>query len=134
MPVLDTDGMFGQADIFPEQVQEAFRGSATIKGLPRREDIQNVVVIGMGGSGISGDVLQAIASPLLPVPVTVVKGYECPQLRGRGVPRLRRLVLGGHRGDGRGGLGRRPGRGQDGGHSGRGRACPPGRGVGGTRA
>ncbi len=78
MPVLDTDGMFGQADIFPEQVQEAFRGSATIKGLPRREDIQNVVVIGMGGSGISGDVLQAIASPLLPVPVTVVKGYECP--------------------------------------------------------
>ncbi|MGP8207250.1 MAG: SIS domain-containing protein [Acidimicrobiales bacterium] len=78
MPVLDTDGMFGQAEIFPEQVQEAFRGSAAITGLPRREDIQNVVVIGMGGSGISGDVLQAIASPLLPVPVTVVKGYECP--------------------------------------------------------
>ena len=78
MPLLDKDGMFGQAEMFPEQVQEAFRGSATITGLPRREDIQNVVVIGMGGSGISGDVLQAIASPLLPVPVTVVKGYECP--------------------------------------------------------
>ena len=37
-----------------------------------------MVVIGMGGSGISGDVLHAIGSPLLPVPVTVVKGYECP--------------------------------------------------------
>ena len=78
MPVLDSDGMFGQAEVFPEQVQQAFRGSATISGLPRREDIANVVVIGMGGSGISGDVLAAIASPLLPVPVTVVKGYECP--------------------------------------------------------
>jgi glucose/mannose-6-phosphate isomerase len=78
VPVLDTDGMFAQAEIFPEQVQQAFRGSATISGLPRREDIENVVVIGMGGSGISGDVLQAIASPLLPLPVTVVKGYECP--------------------------------------------------------
>jgi glucose/mannose-6-phosphate isomerase len=70
--------MFDQAEAFPEQVQQAFRSSATITGLPRREDIENVVVIGMGGSGISGDVLQAIASPLLPVPVTVVKGYECP--------------------------------------------------------
>ena len=37
-----------------------------------------MVVVGMGGSGIAGDVLHAVASPLLPVPVTVVKGYECP--------------------------------------------------------
>jgi len=36
----------------------------------------------MGGSGIAGDVLAAIGAPLLAVPVTVVKGYECPNFVG----------------------------------------------------
>jgi glucose/mannose-6-phosphate isomerase len=74
--------MFELAEAFPEQVAQAFRDSSTISGLPNREEIENVVVIGMGGSGISGDVLQAVAAPLLPVPVTVVKGYECPHFVG----------------------------------------------------
>jgi glucose/mannose-6-phosphate isomerase len=78
MPVLDTDGMFELAAGLPEQVEKAFRDCRSVSGLPRREDIESVVVIGMGGSGIAGDVLQAVASPLLPVPVTVVKNYECP--------------------------------------------------------
>ncbi|MGH9106492.1 MAG: bifunctional phosphoglucose/phosphomannose isomerase [Acidimicrobiales bacterium] len=78
MPLLDTDGMFEHAAHFPDQVEQAFNQCGSISGLPRREDIENVVVIGMGGSGIAGNVLQAVASPLLPVPVTVVKHYECP--------------------------------------------------------
>jgi glucose/mannose-6-phosphate isomerase len=78
VPVLDTGGLFDLTEAYPEQLEQAFRDCSTISGLPRREDIQNVVVLGMGGSGMAGDVLQAVASPLLPVPVTVVKGYECP--------------------------------------------------------
>jgi glucose/mannose-6-phosphate isomerase len=78
MPLVDTDGMFGYAAGFPEQVEQAFAEASSLSGLPNREDIENVVVIGMGGSGIAGDVLQAVCSPLLPVPVTVVKQYECP--------------------------------------------------------
>src|ERR1700689_2603640 len=78
MSIIDTDGMFQHAAGFPEQVEQAFAGCSSISGLPKREDIENVVVIGMGGSGIAGDVLQAVCSPLLPVPVTVVKQYECP--------------------------------------------------------
>ncbi len=78
MPLIDSDGMFDLAEGFPEQVERAFRDCASVTGLPRREDIESVVVVGMGGSGIAGDVLHAVASPLLPVPVTVVKGYECP--------------------------------------------------------
>lgn len=78
MPVLDTDGMFELAAGFPEQVERAFEASRQITGLPQREEVGNVVVVGMGGSGIAGDVLQAVAAPLLPVPVTVVKHYECP--------------------------------------------------------
>ncbi|HUB69862.1 MAG TPA: bifunctional phosphoglucose/phosphomannose isomerase [Acidimicrobiales bacterium] len=78
MAVIDSDGMFDHAARFPEQVEEAFERSQSVTGLPAREDIENVVVIGMGGSGIAGDVLAAVASPLLPVPVSVVKNYECP--------------------------------------------------------
>ena len=78
MPLVDTDGMFDLAEAFPEQVEQALLDCASVTGLPRREDIESVVVVGMGGSGIAGDVLHAVASPLLPVPVTVVKGYECP--------------------------------------------------------
>jgi len=82
VPVLDTDGMFQLAAGFPEQVEQALRDCSTVSGLPKREEIENVVVIGMGGSGICGDVLRAVASPLLPVPVTVVKSYECPHFVG----------------------------------------------------
>ena len=46
--------------------------------------VERVVICGMGGSGISGDVLAAVAAPVLPVPVTVVKGYELPAFAGPG--------------------------------------------------
>ena len=50
-------------------------------------------MLGMGGSGVAGDVLAAVAGPFMPVPVTVVKGYEAPVVRRRGHPVLRHLVL-----------------------------------------
>ncbi len=78
MPLIDTDGMFELAAGFPEQVEQSYKAALSVPGLPQREEVSNVVVIGMGGSGIAGDVLQAVASPLSPVPVTVVKHYECP--------------------------------------------------------
>ena len=75
MPLVDSDHMFEHAARFPEQVEQAWADVRSISGLPGREEIESVVVIGMGGSGIAGDVLAAVASPLMPVPVTVVKGY-----------------------------------------------------------
>ena len=38
----------------------------------------------MGGSGFAGDVLAAAAAPFMPVPVTVVKGYQPPDYVGTG--------------------------------------------------
>lgn len=46
------------------------------------DQIDNVVVCGMGGSGVSGDVLAAVGAPVMRVPVTVVKGYELPMFVG----------------------------------------------------
>lgn len=77
-PVLDTLGMFDAAAALPEQVETAVALSDSITGLPEREEIENVVVLGMGGSGIAGDILTAVAGPFMPVPVVVVKGYTPP--------------------------------------------------------
>lgn len=75
---LDTQDMFGATAGLPEQVERAAKEARGIDGLPNRGDIENVVVLGMGGSGIAGDVLMATAAPLMPVPVVVVKNYMPP--------------------------------------------------------
>jgi glucose/mannose-6-phosphate isomerase len=68
----------------PEQVEEAVSAVRGLTDLPGHERVENVVVLGMGGSGIAGDVLVAAAAPFMPVPVTVVKGYEPPDFVGPG--------------------------------------------------
>ena len=83
-PLLDTVGMFDLAAALPEQVAAAAELGAGVDGLPEREAIDHVVVLGMGGSGVAGDVLAAVAGPFMPVPVTVTKGYEAPPSVGEG--------------------------------------------------
>jgi glucose/mannose-6-phosphate isomerase len=75
---LDTLGMFAATANLPEQVAEAAHRARGLGGLRDPAAIEQVVVIGMGGSGIAGDVVAAIAAPMLAVPVIVVKSYECP--------------------------------------------------------
>ena len=80
--VLDTEGMFSAATGLPEQVFDAAERARGLEGLPERDRIENVVVLGMGGSGIAGELLAATAGPFLPVPVIVSKGYELPAFVG----------------------------------------------------
>ncbi len=84
MAVLDTVGMFGFTEALPEQIEGAVARARGLDGLPALEDVEHVVVLGMGGSGVSGDILAAVAGPQLPVPVMVVKSYECPAFVGDG--------------------------------------------------
>ncbi len=82
--LLDTVGMFDLAAALPEQVAAAATLGQEVDGLPDRESIEQVVVLGMGGSGVAGDVVAAVAGPFMPVQVTVVKGYEAPTSIGEG--------------------------------------------------
>jgi glucose/mannose-6-phosphate isomerase len=68
----------------PEQVEDAVAAVDGLEGLPDRATIENVVVLGMGGSGIAGDVMTSLAGPFMPVPVVVTKGYEPPNFVGPG--------------------------------------------------
>ncbi len=81
-PVIDSQRMFDSAAGLPEQVFDAAVAARGLEGLPERHRIENVVVLGMGGSGMAGDVLAATAGPFLPVPVVVSKGYELPAFVG----------------------------------------------------
>jgi glucose/mannose-6-phosphate isomerase len=82
--ILDSVGMLDLAAALPEQVAAAATMAAGVEGLPRHEDIENVLVLGMGGSGMGGDIMAAIAGPFMSVPITVVKGYETPSFVGPG--------------------------------------------------
>ena len=69
----------------PEQLaktHEAAAAALTAEELPAPEDIRNIVVMGMGGSGIAGDVLASVANGTLAVPVTVMKQYRTPAFVG----------------------------------------------------
>jgi glucose/mannose-6-phosphate isomerase len=84
LPVLDSLGMFAAAAALPEQVSDAAGAARGLEGLPDREYVEQVVVLGMGGSGIAGDLMMAVAGPFLPVPVVVVKSYDLPDFVGPG--------------------------------------------------
>lgn len=47
--------------------------AAVVEGRPRA-----LVVTGMGGSGIAGDVVAAVAGPTCPVPISANRGYRLP--------------------------------------------------------
>jgi len=53
--------------------REAGLDRVTDGGRPRA-----IVVVGMGGSGIAGDVLAAVAGAACPVPIVVHRGYSLP--------------------------------------------------------
>lgn len=82
--VLDSLDMFGAAAGLPEQVAGSVEAARGLDGLPDRAYVENVVVLGMGGSGIAGDVMVAVAGPFVPVPIVVVKSYVLPDFVGQG--------------------------------------------------
>jgi glucose/mannose-6-phosphate isomerase len=63
-----------------EQAGEAIRAT----DLPDPERVRNIVMLGMGGSGIAGDVFASVTNGMVPVPVTVLKQYRTPRFVGPG--------------------------------------------------
>jgi glucose/mannose-6-phosphate isomerase len=64
----------------PEQLAAAHEvaGKVPASALPDAARFDRIVTLGMGGSGIAGNVVQAVGTATLPVPVTVLKHYRTP--------------------------------------------------------
>jgi glucose/mannose-6-phosphate isomerase len=81
---LDSEDVLGAAERFAEQCREAWAIGRAARDLPDGAGVESVVVFGMGGSGISGDVVQALVEPRLAVPWRTIKGYgPIPEWVGR---------------------------------------------------
>ncbi|GAA4091180.1 bifunctional phosphoglucose/phosphomannose isomerase [Actinomadura miaoliensis] len=76
----DPGGMLRQVASSAAQIREARRLAveAGVARLAEEGRPRAVVVTGMGGSGISGDVLAAVCGTGCPVPVVTVRGYRLP--------------------------------------------------------
>src|SRR5436305_6221175 len=68
----------------PEQLAAAYESGGKLHAdrFPSAYGIANIVVLGMGGSGISGDVVAAAFNDELPVPVIVLKQMRAPAFVG----------------------------------------------------
>jgi len=81
---LDSEDVLGAVERFADQCHEAWTIGRAATGLPDATGVDSIVVLGMGGSGISGDVTQAVVEPRLPIPFRVIKSYgPLPEWVGR---------------------------------------------------
>jgi glucose/mannose-6-phosphate isomerase len=79
---LDPEGLLGRIGGLPEQCREAWQRASGF-GLPKGHgEVDQVVVTGMGGSGIGGDILRALAELESPMTVSVCRGYDLPAFVG----------------------------------------------------
>lgn len=75
---LDPGGMYDAIRSFPQQLREGRERAAGVDPQIDLQDVRCVVVTGMGGSAIAGDLLAALASSSAAVPVVVSRAYSLP--------------------------------------------------------
>lgn len=84
LAALDSENVLGAVEDFAAQCRRAWDIGRDATGLPSGDGIDSVVVLGMGGSGVSGDVVASIVEPRFPLPFRVIKSYgPLPEWVGR---------------------------------------------------
>jgi glucose/mannose-6-phosphate isomerase len=68
---------------FPSQMHEALKLSERFPVKPMNERIENVLVSGLGGSGIGGNLVKELVESQLKVPFVVNKSYFLPAFTGQ---------------------------------------------------
>ncbi|MGB2788909.1 MAG: bifunctional phosphoglucose/phosphomannose isomerase [Dokdonella sp.] len=76
---MDSINFLGMTHSFPEQFQEALDKAQLVDvSAIDGSAITSIIVLGMGGSGVSGDIVSATLSATCAIPVYVSKNYELP--------------------------------------------------------
>jgi len=74
----DKSGMLDHLHKFPEQCQKAWEKVLKLELPPEYIKISNVVIVGMGGSAIGGDIVRRLALTESKLPVRVHRDYGLP--------------------------------------------------------
>ena len=64
---------------FTRQLSEALRIGQAVDMVRQGTDIRNVLITGMGSSGIVANLVESLSFGRVPIPITVCKGYNIPQ-------------------------------------------------------
>jgi glucose/mannose-6-phosphate isomerase len=74
---IDQQNMLSQIDSLPDQLETAWKLSSAFE-LPAWKNIRNILICGMGGSAIGGELLAAYAAPTCKVPIVIQRDYGLP--------------------------------------------------------
>jgi glucose/mannose-6-phosphate isomerase len=75
---IDASDMLARVAELPRQLAEARRLAASLELTPRHLDVNNVLVLGMGGSAIGAELVAGIAGDRLRAPLLVHRDYGLP--------------------------------------------------------
>ena len=64
---------------FTRQLADALKIGEGLDLVRPGSDIRNVVIAGMGGSGIGANLVESLTFGRIPIPITVIKSYNIPQ-------------------------------------------------------
>ncbi len=64
---------------FTQQLAHALKIGQAVDLVRPGSDIRNILITGMGGSGIGANLVESLTFGRVPIPITVSKGYNIPQ-------------------------------------------------------
>ena len=76
---IDKEFLLRHISRFDEQCQDAIEIAKSCSNLSKPKKIQNIVILGMGGSAIGGDLLKTLLINECPLPIIVNRNYNLPQ-------------------------------------------------------
>lgn len=78
-PQMDTGNMLAEIQALPDQLNKAWTNvKKQLKNYPTFHEIHHVLIAGMGGSAIAGDLVAATARAHCRVPISVLREYTLP--------------------------------------------------------
>ena len=78
----DSQDMLGATAGLPEQLAVSAAQALEVPGLPSAEGLDSIIVLGMGGSGVAGEILQAVGKDQLRLPIVLSGDYSLPAFVG----------------------------------------------------
>jgi glucose/mannose-6-phosphate isomerase len=79
----DPSDFLGSVEQFPVQVEEAWKLGVEAGDLPEGEGVSALAILGVGGSGISGDAVRGVLGARSRLPVHTLRGSDLPAWVGR---------------------------------------------------
>ncbi len=76
--LFDVSDMYSAIQSFPNQIEESIEYMESWKTSKTYSDIQNILILGMGGSAIGGDVVNILTQADCSLPIIVNRSYKIP--------------------------------------------------------